>query len=527
MANSNPVPSITPAVFRQLHVKLPTETFREILPQKWLDDHPNQDKTKSDEWLDAHPKGFLLMHSLRDNYPDGRNLLTLLLESIDTNVLIVNKRFPRLLPKFRDDDLREYDMRVAYQTPNPNELRFSTLDDHRVDAKLPSAPYFPTLYAYGFPRGKSHGPDRSDMFSLYFRYYNGGTLTNLSEMYRDPLIGAPIPEPFIWHVMDQLGRAVLSLRRGCSNNFIEKNLGVDRLLKLSCAPDGNNTHPFDQWDKDWKPVVHLDITERNVLLHFPEDGEPLSRCFPQIVLEGFKHASVLDDLKGTAMELEWEDLYMLGELLCRLVTNHDAPDEDPSHTPDESAAVIARMLPKYLPENLNLADGQKPAYSKELITLLQRWARLRPSANPLNQDQDGTVNVPDPEHFFFEVLSLARKKTELYRRMGYDDLAKEDGDGYMADVSWVKPDPSFAHIPYAVGDGKEEKMLQTLARELKWLFGPYIPVWYRYDGIDVSAIPPEAEEFYTITEREGGDGQTAGRGQGKHHQSRLNRRLRV
>jgi hypothetical protein len=501
----------TPAIFRQLHVKLPTETFREELPKEWREKHPNQEKTNSDQWLDVHSKGLMLIHNLLLNYPIGRAIL---IESLDTGTLIVNKRFARIRPVFDPDDheFEQPDYRDGFTTRNPNELRISTLDDPRVEGKLPSAPYFATLYAYGLPQGIEY-PDRQgrhDIFSLYFRHYNGGTLRNLMEMYGDSEIGAPIPEPFIWHVMDQLGRAVLSLRKGCSNNFIEQNLGVDQLLKLRLE-DGKS-HPWDQWDKNWRPIVHGAITERNVLLHFREDGEPLTRCFPQVVLEGFDKAGFVDEYfarvdenetpypETDARHLAWKDLHMIGQIFARLVTNQDAPrDHSRKHAVD-----VSEMLAKYLPENLTLADGQKPAYSKELISLLQRWGRLVPG-NVQGQDQDGGVTPPNPEHFFFEYLSITRKKVEMYRRMKYEDLAPEDGDGLSADVSWVKPDPTFAHIPYAAGRGREDRLLARMREDLRWLFGPYIPVWHRYDGVDVSEIPPEAETLYTITAKADSD----------------------
>jgi hypothetical protein len=504
----------TPAIFRQLHVKLPAETFREELPKEWRDKHPNQEKTNSDQWLDAHSKGFMLLHNLLPNYPIGRAIL---IESLDTGALIVNKRFARMRPAFHPEDyeFKNPELRDGFTTRNPNELRFSTLDDHRVEGKLPSAPYFATLYAYGLPQGGEFADEQSrhDVFSLYFRHYNGGTLSNLMEMYGDSVVGAPIPEPFIWHVMDQLGRAVLSLRKGCSNDFIEQNLGVDQLLKLSLE-DGKS-HPWDQWDKNWRPIMHRAITERNVLLHFREDGEPLTRCFPQIVLEGFDQAAFVDEFHPLRDEngkpypetdgrhRAWEDLQMFGELFARLVTNHDALTA-PQNRSRKHAALARGMLAKYLPENLNLADGQRPAYSKELITLLQRWDRLIPS-NAQSQDQDGSVTPPDPEHFLFEYLSIARKKMETYRRMKYEDFAGDDGDGLSADVSWVKPDPSFAHTPYAAGNASEQHLLERMREELRWLFGPYIPVWHRYDGIDVSEIPAEAEALYTIAAKEDGD----------------------
>jgi hypothetical protein len=209
MAQNNPHASHTPAIFRQLHIKLPTPKPCYPAPD-WKGDRP------SDDWLKKHPKGFLLMHNLNPKHPMGKCMLV---ESIDTGELFVNKRFRRLAPFFRDEDKEFSDpiWEYGYSTPSPPELRFSTLKDPRVEAQLPDEPYFTKLHACGWPMGKK-GPYNeqrpSDAHSLYFQHYNGGTLWNLMKMYSDCRNGAPVPESFIWHVVEQLSRAVLYLHYG-------------------------------------------------------------------------------------------------------------------------------------------------------------------------------------------------------------------------------------------------------------------------------------------------------------------------
>ncbi|KAK4119751.1 hypothetical protein N657DRAFT_637097 [Parathielavia appendiculata] len=402
MTGANPGSSITPAVFRQLHVKLPTETFRKTLPKEW---------------------------------------------------------FPRQLPLFEPED-HEFEKPDLYHrdytTENPNELLFSSLNDR---ASRPGSPQRRTFL----------GPMPT--------HYNGGTLSNLMGMYADGDIGAVIPESLIWHVMDQQGRAVLSMRKGCSNDFIEKDLGVDKLLKLSRGED-EQPHPFDKLDWDWKPFAHRAITEDNILLHFREDGGPLTRCFPEIVLEGFNNAGFgneLGDMNAMSpaerMAVVWQDLHMIGELCCRLVTNHGAPT--PPRHGDKQAAAVSRMLSKYLPEIFTLADRQKPAYPKELIELLEKFDRFNPSRSQ-TQVQSAAASMHDLDQFywkfFFEYLSIAMKQTELFRirLMRLEELAGvdgEDGDRAMAVVSWVKPNPKFNHIPYHPGDGNKESQMEKTEKE--------------------------------------------------------------
>jgi hypothetical protein len=186
----------------------------------------------NDAWLDAHPNGFLVMHNLRNSQPLGKAILV---ESRDTGELLVNKRLRRSAPIFDENDLNPKKepiaFQIAYYTLAPAEVCFSTLDDPQVEVRLPDEPYFPKLYGYCFPNGKSPGRNGlynenlgNDVFSLYFKRYNGGTLDNLMEMYGDPDIGAPIPESFIWHVIEQMSRAVLFLQMGLTREDLDRHL---------------------------------------------------------------------------------------------------------------------------------------------------------------------------------------------------------------------------------------------------------------------------------------------------------------
>jgi hypothetical protein len=154
---------------------------------------------------DAHSDGFILMHNLRNSQPLGK---VILVESRKTGELLVNKRLPRSAPIFDEKDpdpeWEQIAFQTAYYTLAPAEVCFSTLDDPQVEVRLPDEPYFPKLYAYGLPNGKPPGRGglynenlATDVYSLYFKRYNGGTLDNLMGMYGDGDIGAPIPESFI------------------------------------------------------------------------------------------------------------------------------------------------------------------------------------------------------------------------------------------------------------------------------------------------------------------------------------------
>lgn len=522
--------TITPASFRQLHVKLPREIPREHDGIKM--DRPSwvRNVTDSDGWLYTHFKGFLLLHNLHMTKPMGKCML---LESINTGEVVVNKRLYRYapwLPPPRDSESPTASNRlnrlltrwlIDFATRVPGELRFARLDDALVEFRLPDEPYFPELLAYGFPDWKktfSHTQkDQADLFSLYFRHYNGGSLSNLLDMYADPVIGAPVPEPFVWHVIEQLSRAVIYLHTGLTRE--ELAAGEKR----------------DKHSLTWKPVVHRTICADNILLHFPEEaidggGDPLDKCFPRIVLEGFDQANFMTDPKewwgaralanaGRRALLPpscWEDLHAVGDVFRRVVTVHDCArpqdirrDHRPEVPVNEEPYRLRYnvdhdgMLEQYLSMNMELEDGQVPAYSDDLIDLLMKWEldALKDDPGARFADDDVWEHIPGIKLLLEEALPLAEKKVKEYRALGYDKLSSSsdpEDDGLNGDVSWVVPERTFERIPFSNNHGSEEHALAQLESDLTYLFGPYIPVWYSYEGVTTSKIPREANKLYAV-----------------------------
>ncbi|KAK4040444.1 hypothetical protein C8A01DRAFT_15707, partial [Parachaetomium inaequale] len=462
MAQNNPNASHTPAVFRQLHIKLPTPKPCDPAPH-WEGNRP------SDDWLEKHPKGFLLMHNLNPKHPMGKCMLV---ESIDTAELFVNKRFRRLAPFFRDEDEDFSDpiWEYGYSTPSPPELRFSTLKDPRVEAQLPDEPYFTKLHACGWPMGKKgHYNEQppSDAHSLYFQHYNGGTLRNLMEMYGDCQTGAPVPESFIWHVVEQLSRAVLYLHYGFTRAQLET--------------EGTTLRP----SAEWRCIVHRGITPQNVLLHFPEDGDRMSSCFPQVILEGFDMAGFADDPEkywsvraianllipgeGEVPPSAWEDIYLFGEVIRRLVTTYDCDQSPPRDPLDYNVNVEGRLLHVRPPE------GQHAAHSKDLIDLAKRFEVKAIQEDPAiyfsHEDVYGSITPKDPCAFLQQIFQQARVKVREYHDKWAGQEADEERDE-IADVSWVMPDPTFERMPFATNRLREEAALEDIGKELRWILGP-------------------------------------------------------
>ncbi|KAK4141542.1 uncharacterized protein C8A04DRAFT_14009, partial [Dichotomopilus funicola] len=292
----------TPAAFRQLHVKLPTED-------------PTNNRSifsESQRWLADHPSGFLMMRNMQPEVPLGFGML---LESLDTGKIIFHKRIRRRTPLFKPPypSIPEpFTWHERYGKGElPPEIRVSTLtDDPRVDLVLPKEPYFPRLYAAAWPTAAQPPPDPNsrsssdsgsedtaqtppastqpaeEVHSLYYKYYNGSSLANLVEMYSDRT-GGPIPESFIWHVVEQLTRALLFLYAG-----------------LTRADLDSFTEPADETPEHYDlilnrmlqraPWIHQDISDVNILLDSPlnADGllEPMGRFFPDVILSGLQNA---------------------------------------------------------------------------------------------------------------------------------------------------------------------------------------------------------------------------------------------
>ena len=484
---------VTLAQFRQLHVKLPTETFREPAPSDW--EHGN---TKpSDVWLSQHPSGFLLLHNLHPICPPGKCML---LRSLDTGEYVVNKRLKRWAPCWEQGGpfRAHVPHKVAFKTAAPGELRFARLADPRVEVRLPDEPYFPELYAYGIPGGEQgfdrHG--RPEIFSLYFKRFNGGTLSNLMEIYSDPVIGGDIPETFVWHVIEQLSRAVIYLQTGLTREDLDAG---EREAKPG-----------------WVPLAHRNITETNVLLHFSEDDahDPFDCCFPRVVLEGFDQANLVSDPsewwnKGVVNigkregdplmpPSTWEDMHLLGAIFRRLVTVHRELKKNPGlgFNFDVDTQV---QLSRYLPENIDLAEGEAPPYSRKLILLLQEWEIPAFAEHPGVYFTDETIrdDIPKADYLIRYVLPVAQDMVKAYRSMDFDHVILKGKDGLNGDVSWVKPDPQFEMVPYSSTASEESSALADLENQLRWLFGPFIPVWYDYESVQVMELPPDDREFYS------------------------------
>lgn len=180
----------------------------------------------------------------------------------------------------------------------------------------------------------------------YFEYCPGGDLHRLVNRYRAH--GAFLPEPFIWHVYEQLLSALAFLHRG---------------FDPRCP------------DRDRKGICHRDLKPTNVFLRPDAAGS----VYPDVVLADFGHATLDFATYEPAGTTFWQppelprhspkgDVYSLGAIIHFLI-HFEAPVASlPSRMNDASEGVRAawRAAPEARRPILEFVDG----YSEDLVCVM-------------------------------------------------------------------------------------------------------------------------------------------------------------
>lgn len=244
----------------------------------------------------------------------------------------------------------------------PPEVRFST------KTILPQTSNFVSLSDW-----HEHSPGS---YSMIFPFSNGGDLASILRLYW--MRKEMLPEAFIWHFVNQIGRAVAFLQ-----------LGYEEAKPL---PDR------------WKPIVHRDLGSSNIFIHWPEFPPGHSTPnYPHLVLGDFEFGAYVGDIQyrhpgesfETAPPAVWEDMYFFGELVMRLAT---CPFQDPLD---------------YDLETDFKSDGISAEYSDELVRMIRAFEvdRLKIAANH-------GVHVPTARRLVDEWLPLAKYKLRDLQAQG-------------------------------------------------------------------------------------------------------------
>ncbi|KAK8136697.1 hypothetical protein PG984_004637 [Apiospora sp. TS-2023a] len=260
---------------------------------------------------------------------------------------------------------------------------------------LPKEPYFPHLVHW-----QKLGSDDSPVWSLYYKFCNGGDLRQIEALHIKK--GIRVPEHFIWNVAEQLGGALAWI-----------NFGRPR------GADSTADQP------DWRRVTHRDFHMNNMWVHYPysQKGRPPKKgeranAFPDIIAGDF----------GESHIDAWQDIYGMGECLRRLaITDYSEDELDRTNIDDYSIrALIAD------------ADGQGgPGYSDSLVDMLEgfEWKQdgndILLVADERDDGSHGYDGLPDISWVVDKMLPLARDKVA--------ELADAAPDYASLDMSWTKP----------------------------------------------------------------------------------------
>ncbi|RWA12776.1 hypothetical protein EKO27_g2351, partial [Xylaria grammica] len=296
-----------------------------------------------------YKQGFLFVDSVRKDK-------VVSVQSVETGQLYINK----ILEPDPHDDYRDPDEQAQ-------EIRISTA-----------------------PGAKDLWQDIGNgAYSLYFKFYNGGTLERLTSLYVKQL--RPIPEHFIWHVLLTLTEAVRYLHTG-----------------VIPGTDDNVA--------DWTQVILGDF----------ESG----------ALEGRGQAIRRGHLQQVEENVAWRDTYAVFSVVKKLCLCHVSyPDYDEMYAPEN---VPCEEINTYLKE-------EDTRYSQDLFDLLESWEYPNCAQSDVGMTQKNDKGeeipnnslIPGLDYLVRTVLPVARSKVRKYRRPGGD----RPGNWYrQLDLSWTKPD---------------------------------------------------------------------------------------
>ncbi|EAQ85646.1 hypothetical protein CHGG_06899 [Chaetomium globosum CBS 148.51] len=385
----------------------------------------NDNGNESAQYLQARRQGFVLVHWIQ---PPESALPTSgsvgVFASIDCpQELVIIKKLSQII--------RRGQLQNRYQ-PVPSEIEQSSLSprDAAVQRQLPlyhenmGLTPFPQLHAFQIhkrtPGSQPVKPEED--ITLFYKYYNGGTLKSFIRKYARA--GKRVPEGFIWHVIAQLCRAVSWLHTGHIPSR-DENLGRE-----------DPSHPPQPPPDTWEPICHQDMHADNVLLHFPTDEEKLAdprleqfdEYLPQIIIADFglsfqgkndrSDELGLDENPDLPQPTTWKDKADIGEAALRLMVPDYGPGEGEIHVldPDDGS-----LNPYYCHTHPSALMG---GYSEELVsywgqfdTLILPLLHLDPytwqKAMFMSDERDWR-GWPPNEVLFGPTLALADRRVEDY-----------------------------------------------------------------------------------------------------------------
>ncbi|KAK4140165.1 uncharacterized protein C8A04DRAFT_15178 [Dichotomopilus funicola] len=434
----------------------------EIAPQEHLNTSETSEDNESTQYLKARQRGFVFTRWLQsiDTSESDRPVVALYASLDRPQELVVIKKLCKIDRYLQAADNRhpmpaEIEQSTLSTTTHPYVQRQLPLYDHVNEGSTA----FPQLYAFQIhelqprdARGKAivPGPDeprQKDDITLFYKYYNGGTLGHLIQHYRD-WTGGNIPEVFIWHVLAEVGRALCWLHTGYTPsrayNLQHQNHIWQPNQPVNDARQGNPPPP-----QPWRPICHQDMHVFNIWLHYPTDAEKradpslerFTDTLPQIILGDFgmsfqEHNDRYGELRvavnpGLPEPSTWKDKGELGRaLLCMMVPSFNASEENLERQDGVEGTERFRVAPTN--------DIYQRGYSDDLVRCWMEMQRLVPTAIAATWDEmlmrsprrtgEDWVDWPPNDFVFGTMIALADRYVDAYRR----------GDGARS-VRWTQP----------------------------------------------------------------------------------------
>ncbi|KAK0669932.1 hypothetical protein QBC41DRAFT_222763 [Cercophora samala] len=543
--------------FRQIAVVFPPRAFRTA--------EAGQDWTKwaSTQWLQRNKAGFIYMHNLKPQAPAGRALLVC---SRAGGYLVVNKNIHKDV--VREDgwnwnaDYRrwwhpaqhkrypgEIFGTTAYHGAVPPEIRFARLDDPLVTYRLPDEPVFPELHAIGIsngPEGVERDADRNvvrvDEYSLYFKHFNGHNLRSiLAYTTQGPKTHhLYLEEYFIWYVMEQLVSAVIYMQSGITrtelkNGVTEKKEGWKPFVHRNIIPEHIYLHFEEAWERGQEEYdrTEVDKAKRDT----NEMYERARQRFPRIVLGSWSQANAMDDgweawiynrgqrtlladvnklreeeprvkWKGKGIKPElWEDIYLVGAVLRRLVSVWDARD-------NEEAWKTTWIDYNVDAKGYTMADARqeregKPTYSSELYDMLEKF-ELHDEAI---QEEDGTYwgeerywdgsrAFPDVDNLINYVFPIAYTNAQAEKRTLWpkEDTGEITKPNFNLIETWCGLTRFIDMMPYTPESKgmDEDGAKKVVMRDLQLIHGTKYIIWYQFQEPAIEDLIEELPEYLGV-----------------------------
>jgi serine/threonine protein kinase len=303
----------------------------------------NEEKSKKDKdkgkkapppsirYLQARPGGFIFLKALKSDITVWVGLFA----AVDVPQEFVIKKLKGI-----QDGLHQG--AASRKQPMPPEIEICSIPDPLTRRQLPlnhSMPSFVQLHALQVHDLVTREDKWKDFkATLYYKYYNGGTLLNLIRRYK--AARKQVPEGFIWHVIAQIGRALAYLHTGAEDSPVfnimhrhknklinpasneeqsdEEQSNEDQPNKLAKKPVNLGEKSLVNINKaqgipGWEVISHMDGHADNIWLHSLSDEEKkrdsnlegFTDALPQVVLGDFGIAvqaqhDRLDSLKRNA-----------------------------------------------------------------------------------------------------------------------------------------------------------------------------------------------------------------------------------